>query len=35
MIILEPVLTYRLIGIFVAVVSLGILATGFLFNLLI
>ncbi|TCP38851.1 permease [Rhodovulum marinum] len=34
MIILKQVLTYRLIGIFLAVVSLGILATGFLFNLI-
>jgi len=34
MIILKQVLTYRLIGIFIAVVSLGILATGFLFNAL-
>ncbi|WP_412508929.1 permease [Roseovarius sp. SYSU LYC5161] len=32
MIILKQVLTYRLIGIFLAVVSVGILATGFLFN---
>lgn len=32
MIILKQVLTLRLIGIFVAVVALGILATGFLFN---
>ena len=32
MIILKQVLTLRLIGIFVVVVSLGILATGFLFN---
>jgi uncharacterized protein len=32
MIILKQVLTYRLIAIFIAVVSLGILATGFLFN---
>nr|WP_290442993.1 permease [Rhodovulum tesquicola] len=32
MIILKQVLTLRLIAIFVAVVSLGILATGFLFN---
>mgnify|MGYP005841590785 CR=1 FL=1 len=32
MIILKQVLTYRLIGIFIAVVSAGILATGFLFN---
>ena len=34
MIILKQVLTYRLIGIFVAVVAAGILATGFLFNFL-
>ncbi len=32
MIILKQVLTYRLIAIFIAVVALGILATGFLFN---
>lgn len=32
MIILKQVLTYRLIAIFIAVVSTGILATGFLFN---
>jgi uncharacterized membrane protein YraQ (UPF0718 family) len=32
MIILKQVLTYRLIAIFIAVVSAGILATGFLFN---
>lgn len=32
MIILKQVLTYRLIAIFIAVVSVGILATGFLFN---
>lgn len=35
MIILKQVLTYRLIAIFIAVVSAGILATGFLFNLII
>ncbi len=34
MIILKQVLTYRLIAIFIAVVSLGILATGFLFNMI-
>lgn len=34
MIILKQVLTYRLIAIFIAVVSMGILATGFLFNIL-
>lgn len=34
MIILKQVLTLRLIAIFIAVVSLGILATGFLFNLI-
>ncbi|MGI3213022.1 permease [Roseovarius tibetensis] len=34
MIILKQVLTYRLIAIFLAVVSAGILATGFLFNFL-
>ena len=34
MIILKQVLTYRLIAIFIAVVSAGILATGFLFNLI-
>ncbi|WP_417239825.1 permease [Celeribacter halophilus] len=34
MVILKQVLTYRLIAIFIAVVSLGILATGFLFNFL-
>ncbi|MFD0982610.1 permease [Tropicimonas aquimaris] len=34
MIILKQVLTYRLIAIFIAVVSMGILATGFLFNVL-
>lgn len=34
MIILKQVLTLRLIGIFIAVVSAGILATGFLFNFL-
>ena len=34
MVILKQVLTYRLIGIFIAVVSMGILATGFLFNVL-
>ncbi len=33
MIILKQVLTYRLIGIFIVVVSAGILATGFLFNI--
>ena len=32
MVILKQVLTYRLIAIFIAVVSAGILATGFLFN---
>ncbi|WP_438942962.1 permease [Pseudovibrio exalbescens] len=35
MIILKQVLTYRLIAIFIAVVSAGILATGFLFNMII
>ncbi|AMM86023.1 hypothetical protein AZF01_18070 [Martelella sp. AD-3] len=34
MIILKQVLTYRLIAVFIAVVSAGILATGFLFNLI-
>ncbi len=34
MVILKQVLTYRLIAIFIAVVSLGILATGFLFNII-
>ncbi len=34
MIILKQVLTYRLIAIFIAVVSVGILATGFLFNII-
>ncbi|SEO78875.1 hypothetical protein SAMN04490248_11273 [Salinihabitans flavidus] len=34
MIILKQVLTYRLIAIFLAVVSMGILATGFLFNII-
>ncbi|MDR9486218.1 MAG: permease [Sediminimonas sp.] len=34
MIILKQVLTYRLIAIFIAVVSAGILATGFLFNII-
>ncbi|MCM2563351.1 permease [Lutimaribacter sp. EGI FJ00015] len=34
MIILKQVLTYRLIAIFIAVVSAGILATGFLFNVI-
>ena len=34
MIILKQVLTYRLIAIFLAVVAAGILATGFLFNIL-
>ncbi len=34
MIILKQVLTYRLIAIFLAVVAAGILATGFLFNVL-
>ncbi len=34
MVILKQVLTYRLIAIFIAVVSAGILATGFLFNIL-
>ncbi len=34
MVILKQVLTYRLIAIFIAVVSAGILATGFLFNAL-
>ncbi len=34
MIILKQVLTYRLIAIFIAVVSLGILAVGYLFNIL-
>ncbi|MDF1855284.1 permease [Pseudooceanicola sp.] len=34
MIILKQVLTYRLIGIFIAVVAAGILATGYLFNFL-
>ena len=34
MIILKQVLTYRLIAIFIAVVATGILATGFLFNII-
>lgn len=34
MIILKQVLTYRLIGIFLAVVAVGILAIGFLFNII-
>ncbi|WP_026758102.1 permease [Sediminimonas qiaohouensis] len=34
MIILKQVLTYRLIAIFIAVVSAGILATGFFFNII-
>ena len=34
MIILKQVLTLRLIAIFITVVSVGILATGFLFNFL-
>lgn len=34
MIILKQVLTYRLIGIFIAVVAVGILAIGFLFNII-
>ncbi len=34
MIILKQVLTLRLIAVFIAVVSMGILATGFLFNIL-
>ena len=34
MIILKQVLTYRLIAIFLAVVAAGILATGYLFNLI-
>ncbi len=34
MIILKQVLTYRLIAIFLAVVATGILATGFLFNII-
>jgi uncharacterized membrane protein YraQ (UPF0718 family) len=34
MIILKQVLTYRLIAVFIAVVAAGILATGFLFNII-